>query len=342
MVGRIANYPYFNRSSNFNQMFGRAARRAVFSRKRTASGFTKTYARYQRRRGTSGRGVTFQNDRERIYRKRRMPRRRRTRWKRFVHKTNAVSEKVLGARTCVRNEEISFNVPGLSSPATQDVIGQLALYPVGHGSAEYLRDLGRIASDPDVPQSGKFLFQSGVLDLTITNVSSSDDLDRKDIPMEMDIYEISCKRNFEKATGDKGLLDVFSEGATDTPTIGYTQGVPSALGLSNRGTTPWDLPQALSLYKLKIWKKTKYRLSGGQSISYQMRDPKRHVMEKGYIGELTGANLPGITKWLLIIAKPIVGFSIGATGIAELKVGCTRKYMYKMKEKNQEADAILD
>jgi len=316
---------------------GRPIRRGI----RMANRFARSFTRTKRKRRTNGRGVTFQRDHELIYRKNRMPYRRKKRWVRFIRKTNAVSEKVLGTRTVVRNEQFSFSTSGTSANST-DTLGQLALYPVGNGTHEYLRDLGRIASDPDVPQTGKFLFQSAIMDCTFTNVSSTDDLDRKDIPIELDIYEITAGRNFEKATGDKGLLDVFSEGAADTSTIAYTQGTPVALGLSNRGTTPWDLPQALSLYKVKIWKKTKYRLSGGQSISYQMRDPTRHVFEKGYIGELTGSNLPRATRWLLLIAKPVVGFDVGISGICELATGVTRKYMYKLKEKNEDKDCVLD
>lgn len=293
----------------------------------------------RRKKSTSGRGVTFQRDHELIYRKRRMPRRRKRRWKSFIRKSVAASEKALGSRTVVRNEQFSFATSGTTGN-TNDTVGQVALYPINNGTNEYLKDINRIASDTDIPQTGKLIFQSGVMDLTLTNISSSDDLDRKDIPMEIDIYEISAGRNFEKATGDKGLLDVFSEGFSDTPTLA-TSGTDSGLGITTRGSTPWDCPQGLSMYKLKIWKKTKYRLSGGQSLSYQMRDPRRHVFEKGYVGELLGSNYPGVTKWLLIIGKPIVGFPVGLLGVTEMRIGITRKYLYKLKEKNEDKDALV-
>lgn len=330
-TGRLSNYGRRYRPYNFltNPRTGyRLAQRAGRS-------FTFT----KRKRSSSGRGITFQRDHELIYRKKRMPKRRKRRWKSFIRKSVAASEKALGSRTVIRNEQFSFSQAGLGAN-TNDVVGQLALYPINNGGNEYLRDINRIAADADVPQTGKLIFQSGIMDLTLTNISSTDDLDRKDVPMEIDIYEVSAGRNFEKGTGDKGLLDCFTEGFTDTPTLA-TGGVPSAINLSTRGSTPWDCPQALSMYKIKIWKKTKYRLSGGQSLSYQMRDPRRHVFEKGYVGELTGSNYPRVTKWLLIIGKPIVGYTINFNGNAEIRIGITRKYLYKLKEKNEDKDALV-
>ncbi|AJP36444.1 putative capsid protein [Avon-Heathcote Estuary associated circular virus 18] len=319
----------YRRASRINYRIGaRLANRVGMS-------FTKT----KRKRQTSGRGVTFQRDQELIYRKRRMPRKRRRRWKNFIRKSVAASEKTLGSRTVVRNQQFSFAVSGVNANS-EDIVGQLALYAVQNGGNEYLRDLNRICSDTDVSTSGKLIFQSGVMDATITNISSSDDQDRKDVPIELDIYEVSARRNFEKGTGDKGLLDCFAEGFLDQGLLSTT-GTDTPLSLTTRGSTPWDCPQALSMYRLKIWKKTKYRLSGGQSLSYQMRDPKRHVMEKGYVGELTGSNLPGVTRWLILIAKPIVGFNVNFNGIAEIRVGVTRKYLYKLNERNEDKDALV-
>lgn len=307
---------------------------------RLANRVGRSFTRTMRKRKTSGRGVTFQRDEEVIYRKRRMPKRRRRMWKRFVQKSVAANEKAIGSRTIVRNSSVNFTQLGLIGNTT-NALGQLALYPVNNGSHDYLQDLRIITTDTDVPPSGKFIFQSGVFDMTVTNTSTTDqNLPGFDVPIELDIYEISGRRNFEKADGDKGLLDVFTEGFSDTSLIS-TIGNDSSLSITRRGVTPFDCPQALSMYKLKIWKKTKYRMSAGNAITYQMRDPTRHVMERGYVTELSGSNLPGVTKWLLLVAKPIAGYSLTETGILRISCGVTRKYFYKLKEKNEDKDAFV-
>lgn len=269
-----------------------------------------------------------------------MPYRKRRRWKRFVQKTNAVAEKTLGSRTVVRNEARTHAVGGVAAN-TSNVVGVHALYSNTHPSVPALNDLRQISSDTSVGGTGKFLFQSGIMDLTITNTSSTDGITSYNLPIEMDVYEISAGRNFSNTSGGKSLLDVFTDASSDTPTITFASGAPSSLELSDRGTTPWDLPNALSAFKIKIWKKTKYKLSGGQSISYQMRDPRRHVFEKSYLQDLDGSNFPRATKWIMIIAKPIVGYGVQETGFCSVAVGDTRKYLYKIQEKTDEVDAVV-
>ena len=319
------------------RILSRAARNR-FARSNTRTATT-------RRRVKSGHGVSVQHDRTLIYRKRNMPRRRKRRWRRFIKKSVAANEKDLGARTVVRNELVTSSQPGASGVAnTTDVVEVFALYShksalVAPSTQQWLNDLARISQDTDVDPSGKFIFQSGVLDLTLTNTTQSSLNSAFDVPMEVDIYEISAKRNFASVSNGKTLRDLFIDAGGDTPTI--PAGAVSGLGITTRGTTPFDFPNGISAYRLKIWKKTKYRLSGGQSLTYQMRDPKRHTFEKNYLGDLEGTNYPGVTRWIMVIAKPIAGFSIAEDGISRISTGCTRKYMYKIKESDEDKDATF-
>ena len=63
-----------------------------------------------KKRQTSGLGVTQQHDRRMVYRKRRMSRRLKRRWRNFSRKVLSVSEKDLGSRTVVRNDLINITV----------------------------------------------------------------------------------------------------------------------------------------------------------------------------------------------------------------------------------------
>lgn len=293
------------------------------------------------RRATSGQGVTDQYDRRLIYRKRRMPRYKKRQWKRFRNRVLAVSEKDLGSRTVVFNSQYNYSETGTNCD-TKNVLGQIALYSIKHAVFGFFNDIDNItSSDPLGATNGKFLFHSAVLDVTITNVTKMvpDGAGETEpvVPwtLELDIYEISCSKNFETQSASSTLLDCFDEGATDTPAIWGT-----SLTLADRGTTPFDLPSALSEFGIRVWKKTKYELSYGKTITYQIRDPKRHIVDRASISDYKSTNKPGLTRWLLIIGKPVPGFVSDVLNTCKYYLGVTRKYMYKVKQVNVDADHI--
>ena len=100
----VANY--LGRRNNMPNL------RRVYSRKRTRSGTIKfrpsrpSLRMARRGKGmTSGRGVTFEHDRQFIYKKKRMPRFKKRRWKRFVKNVQFMGAKSLGTRTVVFNSQ---------------------------------------------------------------------------------------------------------------------------------------------------------------------------------------------------------------------------------------------
>ena len=160
-----------------------------------------------------------------------MPFKRKSRWKRFVKKIKFVAEKDLGTRTVVRNATTSLFLSGPIGSAQQ--VQQLALYPINHGALSWLQDISSIMStDTDIPATGKVPFHSGILDMTMVNRSNDEAL--SGMSVELDVYDIICSKNFENATGDKGLQDVFGMGATSTVSIGAAPGIT----ITGRGVTP--------------------------------------------------------------------------------------------------------
>lgn len=306
-------------------------------------------------RGTSGIGVTSHYDKKSVYRKKRMPRYRRRIWKRFIKKVNYVAEKDLGTRTVVFNKSVT----GTNTTGAYHLIMNVALYG-NQSTTSYLNDITSMAAletqqniaaptvDYNVDRTTKIMFQSAILDLTVRNTTTSksgaSQVADSQGRLEVDVYEITSSKPFTESTSLSyiSLYEVLQAGANDTYTIPNGGAAVDAL---YRGTTPWDFPTALSRFKLKIWKKSKYILNNGEAFTYQIRDPKRHVFQHDRMTDLTGANWPGATRWLLIIGKLLPGGTVGTASDGQftesLSLGITRKYMYKVEGINANGDCYV-
>lgn len=317
----------------------RMAAQRTFSRSRTMT---------RNRRQTNGLGITTQHDERRIYRKKSMPRRQRVRWKRFKNKVLAVSEKDLGSRTTLFNAGYSF---GNVDPAAHNNFG-IALYS-NTSTTAYLNDLDTIVNDEVgawtaatgavVDKQSKFIFKSAILDLTFRNSSTftaiatpNPDSSAK---LETDVYEILVNGITDDASGTyQTLTALFTSGAADTLTTG---GAGTGIAANRRGSSPWDFPAALSKFKIKILKKTKFMTPNGDTFTYQMRDPKRRVATKQSLDVANGCNKQGWTRWIWVISKLVPGLAVGTgagTYQESLDVGITRKYFYKIEGVSEDRD----
>lgn len=360
MIGRKRKYRQMSSALSFlrprrdwwrSGLTGLSGGMGIRSALRGGFGMTGTGSR---NRTTSGRGITNEYDRKLIYKRRRMPRRRKKLWKKFVSRVHAASEKDLGSRTILRNERFdeAYSYTGAST-GSQGLVN-VALYPCRSAATKtYLDDLNQIfinelASVPVIGSTGKLVFKSAILDMTVCNTSALDITDPQNpapASLEVDVYEIGAGRRFDKNAyipANADLLNIFGEANIDTPPVSVGN---QQIALSTRGATPWDLPSALSEYRIKIYKKTKFFLSAGQTFTYQMRDPKRHVIDLQRINSSNPtANLPGLTRWLLLIFKPTPCTRTDSDtnpDIIRLSVGVTRKYLYKVVQQNEDRDARL-
>lgn len=282
---------------------------------------TKTY----KKRKFSGTGVTRQYDHTTQYVKRRMPRRRRRRWVRFVKRVHAANGKALGTKTVIRNSTIGTSWSGVS---------QVALYAIlygNHGTDDGTffcgaRDLKKLSdADNQIDQiSEKMMFHSGVLDITARNMG--------DNQLEVDLYTVLL-RTTEEARSDPPADVAIAE---NVPSIGGLTG----LTLGTRGVTPFDLPQ-LARQGWRIVKKEKYFLAPDDTFTKQMRDPRNHFLSVGKIQGSSGDyTMSKMTKMFILVVKNVVGSSVEENA-NEIQVGVTRKYMYKVMTNNQDADGVL-
>jgi len=330
----------FNRARNtFNRGSGIASR--LRSRFRQKSGRSMTMSR-RRKAVTSGQGVTDHFDARLIYRKKRMPRRQRKRWVGFVKKVKAAAERDLGTGTIVFNRTLSAS----NSTGGSHIMSDFGLYGLKSSQFEY-NDLKAIADayaladntttkGLKVGPTSKLLFQSGILDVTFRNSSTFFDgtttRSASELKLEVDVYEMTCRLSSAETTGTiyNNLRGMFDSDVTQEESIG---GGAAEVARSNRGVTPFDFPFSLSRYGLKIWKKTKYQLSNGDTFTYQVRDPRRHVAEMDKLTNTDGFNMPGWTRVILVIAKAAPGLTVGSvanTYTERLDIGITRKYMVKV------------
>ena len=214
-----ANGRQLPRFGNYSDVLARATNRVrnmLGRRRRFDTGFsratrmrpryaTRSFTRSNRRRPTSGRGITDHYDRRLIYRKRRMPRYMRKRWRGFVKKTLAVSTKLLGTKTVVYNKQLVSSLDVKTVSNSQDV-NAVSLYGVEGDNTSMLgyRDLNNISDlMTSINNTGTVFFGSAILDLTVTNVNryydgvSSSPWNWKN---EIDVYEISFKRELNRAS----------------------------------------------------------------------------------------------------------------------------------------------
>lgn len=328
-------------------------RRGVRNMQRQGRSMTLTRRR-NRARGSTG--ITTQHDAKFIYAKRNMPPRKKRIWRKFVKKVNAVSEKELGTRTVVFNHQTTSTVTN----NTLQALSQKTLY--GNSSTNSwnndLKQIGNLenvgnptaADDATIDDTTKFIFQSGVLDITMCNRSTRrDDMlvesPASEAKLEVDLYELTVRKSARDATGNfNNIISLIQDGELAQTIAGTTAAGGQGMDLDLRGVTPFDLPMSLGRYGIKILKKTKYFIPNGDTVTYQIRDPGRHVFTRRELTQAEGFNKPGVTRVVLLIAKMIPGLLVGtAAGTYQCRITCgfTRKYMYKIEGINETRDAYF-
>lgn len=281
--------------------------------------------RYRRRRGGgSASNTTYQHDSRTVYRKKRMPRRLRRRWVRFVKKNIAAAMSSEPTRTYTFNTAIGDNWATDSSGGIGSTLDQKVVYGMLYsydGSSKANYDVGHILRDSfwgDAGSNSKLLFGSGVLDLTLSYTS--------DYPIhcELDQYVIYL--------GDSKLS--YSTLSAEIQMIYAAAG--AGITLTNRGFTPFQFPALGSgEHRWRVLEKKRFLLSPNQAITYQRRDPRNRMVDFLSIGASDGSGgnyrMRG-TVVVLYVAKLIQNANWPtdvSKQIAQISGGVTRNYTVK-------------
>lgn len=245
--------------------------------------------------------LTSQYDAKRQYVKKTMPRGKKRAWKRFVKKVNAVNEKSLGSRTIIRN---GFNQS--SQPSALQITGEVWLYP-NRSSSTARNDMVAILrkdneNAPPLPagtggaqpsglvENGTAVFTSGVMDVSFkvpgaTTTTVTPGVVTNLYPtLEMDVYEIVFRKteidNDYYGDSLQANMTIGLTGTLDLPAGGTSLGTSSALTLTTPGVGPFSVPLAIKQTGMKVLKKTKFIVNPGETITYQIRDPSTHYINK--------------------------------------------------------------
>lgn len=279
-----------------------------------------------RRLNAAGKGVTANFDAKTVYRRKRMPKRKRKIWKKFVRKVKAaISDR--GTCQFVMNGSNSYLVDAATAGINRQMVQCVHLYGkngFGHNADEIgASDLQQItadllaSSDPGVDDTTKFQVKSAVLDVTVTNETLPGAT--YEGSLEVDVYHIVYPG--KKQNVAVGLKPVFQLAYNETEII--TVG-GARVEIEDRGATPFNLGQAMSLTGLKIVNKKKYFLGKGQSFTYQIRDPKNRIANIAEINDKQTFYKNGWTQTLMIIAKPLASVAVEDT--FSLLTGATRTF----------------
>lgn len=310
-----------------------SAFRGYLSRKKTLGFGNRGYmSKVVANKKKLGSIVTQHRDFASQYVRRRMPRYKKRAWKSFVRKSTAVQRKNAATKTVVFNNRIVST----STAGNQQYLS-FALYGINgdtDNSTTYVgyQDMLKVFdNEPGVkqeavgspaifyPTNGKLHFNTGVLDFTLRNLSGDTDA-------EVDVY-------YGYHTKDVGntnimqqnfstLRNTFANATNDAIKSGNT-----SVNLGQRGVTPFDCSQPISVSGFKVIKKQKLCVEPGRSVFIQHRDSKNHVMNMNYL-EGVGYAKKGLTYEVLIVHKPSVTSVDNA--VSTIGVGITRKYNYSV------------
>lgn len=274
---------------------------------------------------SGGKGITTQYDSALIYKKKRMPRKMRRKFRRAAKRFTYNLQKQIATQTAVFN---ATSGGGVWTGAGQ-IWNFVSLYG-WNGSADPAitpafigaNDVFRIMNnDSELNQAAtKVMFTNGVLDLTFRNIGETG--------LEVDMYTL-------RATGRRSHLAnpeaEISAAESNTPTIG----AGGALTRVNRGATPFDFPMFIK-YGYTIMRKQKFFVPSGQTFTNQIRDPKQYTF---FSQDLDGTCCRGgITKTVLFVVKQVPGFAANLSN--SFVIGVTRGYKYKILQDNQVKDVL--
>jgi len=309
-----------------------------------AAGVAHAVQRYKSGRSVSGGGVSRQHDRATVYRRKRAPRRVRMRARRSMGSFKSKILKMKGHRTFFTNSQFTVLSTAGTQAATSWVLyggrvdgtSTTGSIPRGYDDMNDMRSkdymLAQNTGDAENRFQGgnlKWYVKTGIMDLTIQNISDNS------VAIEMDIYEFTCGHIVSTAGSDVETAiqyyhqDTFISGNDTAGLDTYT--------LNTRGVTPFEFGPALSKFRMKILKKTKYFIPFGDTVTYQIRDTRIRTMSHGVYRNESCTTYA--THGILVVAKPTAA---SASSAISYVCGCSRKYKYVVDSSHVDRAALFN
>lgn len=310
---------------------------------RATAALVGTDAAYRVRKISSGRvskpatGVTQQHDARVQYKRKSMPRRKKSKWIKFTKRVRAVVEKSVGTQSFLFNDT---TIVGSESSSNQAVFscmmygGSLANEQVNNRGYSDINKIMNIVSPTgpanptsvsDLARTGKLQFVSAVLDITVKNTASD--------VLELDMYEVYFRGHKDIGQSLGRTIEDAYQGILNA----QTEKGGSPMSVLSRGWTPFNCGAAVTQMGAKIYKKTKFFIGSGQVITHQKRDPKSHYIGYNQAVWQKDCWAKGYSYLVFFIGKATPG---SATPVSYV-VGNTRSYNAKMYQFSGNTDQIV-
>lgn len=316
---------------------------------RVARSRTKTQTRTKRTRESAP--LTYDNDFKTDYRYRRMPRRRRRRWVRFVKKVNAVT---------LRNQQglkkvLFRRLQTLVSTSSSCAFTELMLYPSDGSVNLHAADMGEIfrdhlgttafdqANDMTVLANTQkqLKFESAQLEVTVKNYGVNKAI--------VEVYYVRCRKQHGQTNSDvyNCASGVYELGFTkQTQVTDPEEGTTIGVGRQTQfmvGTTPFQSPRFCSTFK--ILKRKKFTIAPGNSVSWILKDPRNRSIQANNVR--SQLFLPFVTHGYFIQSYGEPGLEGPDPGVptaslpTNIMLYSTRKYQYYAPMSNKDQSAFM-
>lgn len=251
--------------------------------------------------------ITTNHEIEPIYRRKKMPYRKKKRWVAFKKKVQWIN-----AASRPRNTLVYANTESMTCSANQQAVLWVPMYSGFWGTADMNRDIYRcmrVAFQSgvlaDQKAAAKINFHSALMEVTLMNTSSD--------PIYCDVYWMYSKKDqavdFGTLYGD-GVLWNDSALDGDENAVGVA-GCGTEPSINTLGVTPFQ--SSALMRQFKIYRKKRILLGSNSTIQLQMKRPKN------FIYTVDGR----VTDGLWPITKHTSGFCIQAYKVPA--VGATSK-----------------
>jgi len=224
-----------------------------------------------------------------MYRKRRMPRKRKRAWKRSIRKHRALNQLDLGLRTMMFSDNDSTS----SGTGFQGILEFSAMTNDGAiktVSSNFAQELSSIVTQEGLPTTAKINIASYRQDITIANEG--------DTVMEMDIYECIPIKQSNNTVGQQTAREHWARGYTISTAIGA---LPK-LGIGELGANPFQ--SRYFSQHFKILKVRRVYLGTGNCTSWTVSKPANRVINASMVSNYTFSQyIPKVSSLQLVVFK---------------------------------------
>lgn len=263
----------------------------------------RAYVKARRRSTSTGRMSTFQKDQVQMYRKKRMPKKKRKRWVRLIKQHNALEQNGLGLHTLI----ITDNNTITSLVGSQDVIELGAMTnngPVLAPRHNRLNHLSQLSDNETAQATQKFNMVSYRQDITIANSGTS--------VCEIDIYTIVPIKKGINSTTEDTAIEFWQKGYANANAMNLDP-KPTIFDL---GASPFS--SRYFSQHFKIVKVKRVYLGTGNCTSWTISKPGNRQIKMETLQNNATAYIPGMSSCQLIIFRgcPTAASAAGAATLS--------------------------